>query len=387
MRFGWRVEVSRRVLLGGAVAGLAARRGLSADEPGLRILCWPGVDHPAVVDALTRGQGITVDAEPIAADDELFLFLRAGGLRQVGVVTPTNGSVQALAAAELIQPLDLERIPNARDRLQPFANPDWARMNGTTYAVPLTWRTSPLAFAEGAEFELPRHWLDLFDQRFNERLVMLDDVVGHFVTWNRAFGLVDPVRVTKEQLAETANLLMDLKGNQVRLFTFDLSEAADALDPGLGWATTSGHDALARDGRVALAHLLPGDYAVCSSAALPAGAPDPDAAYAFINHLLAPETQATLSRVMRQGVVNAQALTLLEDGDQRLFRYGELDAVFATSPFGGMPPFEDADPQIATYVDWVRAWDRVRFARTSLDPRPTPAPAPSATDTAAPAST
>jgi hypothetical protein len=46
-----------------------------------------------------------------------------------------------------------------------------------------------------------------------------------------------------------------------------------------------------------------------------------------------------------------------------LVDYGALDDVLARSPIRGYPPFSDEGNDIATYFDWVVAWDRVRAAR------------------------
>ena len=46
-----------------------------------------------------------------------------------------------------------------------------------------------------------------------------------------------------------------------------------------------------------------------------------------------------------------------------IFDYANLDAHLQRAPIRGYPPFTE-DGDIATYLDWAVAWDRVRATKT-----------------------
>jgi spermidine/putrescine-binding protein len=121
--------------------------------------------------------------------------------------------------------------------------------------------------------------------------------------------------------------------------------------------------AVAKDKPVQIAHPLPGDFTFCDNLCLVAGAPQPDAAHAFIDYMTSPEVQARAMNRMHRGVVNAQAVPLLDEGIRALFPYDDLGPFFEVNPLLGFPPLGDNDEGFATYTDWVNGWERVRTAK------------------------
>jgi hypothetical protein len=108
-----------------------------------------------------------------------------------------------------------------------------------------------------------------------------------------------------------------------------------------------------------------------------ADAPNLDAAYAFLDHMISAQTQKTLAERLFRGTVSAVAVPVLSPEVRDLYNYEDLDAVFTVSPLVGFPPLEADAGEIATYVDWVVAWDRVRFTPMNALVTPTPTPPPS----------
>jgi hypothetical protein len=91
--------------------------------------------------------------------------------------------------------------------------------------------------------------------------------------------------------------------------------------------------------------------------------------------------QASLASALYRGTVTETAIANLSEHARALYQYDDLDAVFGVSPLAGFPPLETEAGEIASYVDWVVAWDRIRFAPLEAlnPPTPTPTPRPSST--------
>ena len=375
-------QLNRRSFLAGSLGLTLLRRQdarAQADDPVLQMLCWAGYDDPAAT------TGFRVQSQRIGANDEIFTFLRSGGPGRFDLVTPSDGVVQGLARVGLIQPLDLSRLSNIGNLLPRFQSPEWSMLDGLVYALPISWRTSPMIYNPTVIASPPSNWTDLSDPSFTGHIVMTDDVLSHFIVWNRALGATDPTRVTKSELEQTVQELQAVKRDRVALFVNNMTDLANELASGRSWVSTAGQENVlsfdvSRDANLQLARPAPGDFSVCDSLCIAAGAPNLDAAYAFLDHLISDEAQMALAERLYRGTVSSTAIAVLEPAVQSLYSYDNLDAVFAFSPLVGFPPLEADAGEIAAYVDWVVAWDRVRF--TSMKALLTPTPKPTSSPTA-----
>jgi spermidine/putrescine-binding protein len=382
-------RLSRRSLLGGgAVLGLGAgamlvrsRSGAQGNQGGkrtLRLLCWPGYDDAGVTQAFREQHDVAIEADHVGANDEFFTFLRAGGLGRYDVVTPHNGIVRPLAEAGLVQPLDESLLPSAEGLFPRFHWPDWVigTGDGRVYGAPFLWGTSPMVYAAAHVKTPPAAWLDIQSSRYRGKIVMTDDGLGHFLIWNAAMGHDDPTRVTITQLNATTDLLISIKRDRLCAsgYVGAMNDVARLLGDGTAWVSTIGWESTpdlpgAKGANLRITHPRPGDYSFCDNLCLAAAAPHPDVAHAFVDYMLAPATQAKLINTLKRGTVNAQAVSLLDPPARALYAYDDLDTVFALSPLRGFPPLHDAGDGIATYVDWVMAWERVRFAPLRPPPK------------------
>jgi spermidine/putrescine transport system substrate-binding protein len=365
-------KLSRRRVLQTGVVAIGARFGARplisrAAEP-LRFLCWGGWSDPSIVQEFTDQTGIPIQATFPASNDDIFLKLRAGGIGRFDVVTPQNGVVQGMIDVGLIQPLDESRLTHFGENIPQFQQPEWSIRDGVRYAAPFLWGSSPLAYNAEMIEAAPESWVGLEADTYRKKIVMLDDGLTHFRVWNRALGAEDATKVTPEQLDRTTETLMALKSKQVVALVRSMDDVAAYLARGDAWVSTSAWELVpamkvAKDKPVRTFHPLPGDFTFCDTLCLVANAPQPDAAHDFINYMTSPEVQARAMNRMVRGVVNAQAVPMLDEGVRSLFHYDDLDNFFASNPLLGFPPLGDNDEGFSTYTDWVNAWERVRTAK------------------------
>lgn len=371
--------LTRRRLLGGATAlglgtgGAWRRRPRSGAQPKgttkqtLRLLCWPGYDDPIVTARFRQQHNVAIESDLIGANDEIFTFLRAGGIGEYDIVTPHNGIVKALVTAGLIDPLDRSQLPNAENAFPRFLWPDWVTIEDQVYGAPFLWGTSPMVYAPAHLALAPTAWLDIQSAIYRGRVVMTDDGLGHLLIWNAVMGHADPTRVTINDLNATTDLLISIKQNRASAYVGSMDDVARLLANGTAWVSTIGWESTpylagAKGVTLKTTHPRPGDYSFCDNLCLAKGAPNPDLAHAFIDDMLSPQTQAELMNRLLRGTVNQKAVGLLGPTARGLYTYDDLDAVFGLSPLRPFPPLEDAGAGIATYVDWVKSWERVRFA-------------------------
>jgi spermidine/putrescine-binding protein len=120
--------------------------------------------------------------------------------------------------------------------------------------------------------------------------------------------------------------------------------------------------------QIQIARLAPGDFSFVQVLAIPAQAPNLPAAHQFINFLLSAEEQAALANRTTRGIVHPGAVPMISEPVRALTNYANLDAVFAQSPMLPFPPLGENPAGDATYLDWVRAWDRIRNVRSTAVP-------------------
>ncbi|MGI8477943.1 MAG: ABC transporter substrate-binding protein [Thermomicrobiales bacterium] len=372
---GLHIGVTRRRLLGGGAAlaggafaadGLLRRgRGAADGAKTLRLLCWGGYADDRVTAAFREATGFAIQADYIGANDEIFTFLRAGGIGRYDIVTPANGVVQDLIAVELIQPLDTGRLTGIEGLFPRFQRPEWAMSGGRMFAAPLLWGTTPMVYAADRLSAPPAAWTDLFEPKYAGKVILTDDGVGNLLIWNRALGAPDPARVTIAQLNRTIGSLSRLKLDQAIDYTGNMGSIASQLANGRAWISTTGWESLpafdqAKKADLRLARPAPGDFSFCDSLCIPIQAPHPEAAHAFINHMRTAEAQSLLINLLQRGTVVEAAVAKLSPRVRAIHAYDDLDTVFATSPLVGFPPVRDGNDGIATYVDWVNGWEQVR---------------------------
>ncbi|MER3437208.1 MAG: hypothetical protein C4346_06245, partial [Chloroflexota bacterium] len=227
-----RNPLTRRRLLGAAVAATSvlamARPGKGQPDaaPVVRLLCWPGYDDAEVLAAFSRATGARVEATFVGANDEFFTFLRAGGIGRYDIVTPHNGIVRALAAAGLLQPVALDKIPNTADLFPRFQSPEWVRHANQIWGVPFLWGTSPMVYNVDHFPEPPASWSVVRSRSVRGKVAMTEDGLGHLILWNTVAGYADPTRVTLAQLNTTIETLIAIKRDQAVAFVPSVKELA-----------------------------------------------------------------------------------------------------------------------------------------------------------------
>ncbi|MGE3797077.1 MAG: PotD/PotF family extracellular solute-binding protein [Thermomicrobiales bacterium] len=335
------------------------------DSPPLRILGWGHYFSPSITQRFRDQMGMEIEVTPIGSIDDVVLFLRSGGIALYDLVAPTSGLVARMADEGLIQPFDDLAIPSLSGLFEPFRTGQWAVDGDRRLAVPVLWGSLAAVVPESLVEAAPAAWLDLMEEPYAKQVLMSDDPLGHFWIWNQAMGAADPTRVTLEELTATTDLLIQMKRNQATSWDGSIFAAMRRLARGRGTVGSVGWQSapvLTEPGERSLRvfHPDPGDASFCDNLALVSEAPNPEAALAFMEYMITPETQADLMNETSWATVTEGAVPLLRPEIAGLLDYSNLAAHLERSPIWGYPPFTDEGAGISTYFDWLVAWDRIR---------------------------
>jgi spermidine/putrescine transport system substrate-binding protein len=301
-------------VLGAAMPGLIPRPAL-AQGIGDRVILatWPNYHDPVNFDAFAAETGAAVQANVFGSNEEMLAKLQAGGSGW-DVFVPTNYTITTYVAEDLIEPLDLSRIPNYDPASfdQRFAGP--GTVDGKVYAVSKNWGTTGFAvntaLGGGASPTTWKEFFDLTQTSFSGRTMVHDYQLTTIGAALKAFGYsfnsVDPA-----ELAKAEELLIATKPH---LFAIN-SDYQPSMRSGDAWMTicwTGDAKQLNRD-MPEITYVLgkEGGELWSDFYAIPKGAPHIDAAYAFINFLLTPEVNAKEALFHGYPVADARVNALL----------------------------------------------------------------------------
>lgn len=328
-----RRKATRRSLLAGlgaAAAGLSfgplagcagkAPTGANGEEQKLNLYNWDTYTGKTTLADFKAATGVEVNMSLFATNDELFSKLKAGN-PGFDVIVPSNEYVTRMRIANMLMPLDLEKIPNRINLLPGFQNPDFDP--GRRFSMPYAWLVLGIGYRKSKIQGVPDSWKWLMDSdRYKGRIGLFseaDDLIelagkylGHSVH-----------DIPPEMIARIAQMYIRQKPN-IKIFHND--EGQDLLLSG------DIDIVMEYNGDIAqvmledpdLDFVVPREGSIINSDCLciPKGAPRPDNAHQFINFLLDGRNGAEIYKTIRYPTPNAAALALMPQS------YRENRAIF-----------------------------------------------------------
>ncbi len=302
----------RRTLL--AVLVMLAWTGLAmADDKELRIFTWSEyMDEPKMSADFEAATGIKVKIDVYESNEDMIAKLQAGGISQYDIIVPSSYVLPTLNGLNLIQPLDHAKIPNLGNVMEQFRNLEMDK--GNTYTVPWQWGTVGIMYnKQKVSPEAVASWSIIFDPaKHPGSFWLLDDAR---TTLNSALAYLGfPMNSTDPaQIKKAADLLTVVKNSKgCSGFKTGVGGKNDVVAGTADLAVVFNGDAI-RDVEEApdkFGFLVPkeGGEVWVDLMAIPAKAPNPDAAHKWINWILEPKVGAELSNYNRYATPNQASL-------------------------------------------------------------------------------
>ncbi len=287
--------LSALMVLAGSACGVPTARPTATSAPlarEIRLYNWADYMPQSVLEAFTAETGIRVNYVAYESQEEAIANIRAGEVYDLVVLE--KDLLPIAIEGGLLAPLDYRNIPNFRNVAPNFR--DLAYDPDNRHSIPFHWGTTGL-LVRSDEVTVPiRRWADLWDPRWDGRVVVWPIPRDLFAIALKSLGYSanseDPAQV-EAALAQ----LLKLKASAIFLDNTAPSitpmlESGQALI-GVGWA----YDALtARNGGLPIEYVLPqegtilwGDHLV-----IPANSPRRHEAELFLNFILRPEISAQI---------------------------------------------------------------------------------------------
>lgn len=280
-------------VLGASVPALKPRKAYAGLSGTVNLTTWPNYHNQKNLDDFTAKTGVKVNMSVFGSNEEMLAKLQAGSTGW-DVLVPTNYTISTYKDLGLIEPLDLAKLPNYAAGTQDARFTAEGTIGGTVYAVPKNWGTTGFVINTKKVTQNPTSWKEFWDLAMGplKGRVMVHDyqltTIGNAL---KSFGYSFNSNDAKE-LAEAEKLLIAVKPH---LFAIN-SDYQPSMRNGDAWASvcwTGDATQLNRD-IPEMKYVLgkEGGEIWTDYFAVPKGAPNREAAYALIDHLLTPEVNA-----------------------------------------------------------------------------------------------
>lgn len=328
--------VTRRGVIKGAIGAAAGASAMSAalanastgnagfylnlaqDQGEITIYNWYENWTQEMMSAFTEETGIKVNQiGTYSANDEWWARLQAG--EQFDFFMPTTDWVERAIKADLLLPLDLEKITNISTLEEEYQAQEVYQADGNSYATPFVRLWYSLTYNTDTFSEAPTSWSVTWDDQYTGKITMQDNALARVGTTALYLG-DDPFNPTKwdeiqQSLLDQKELVSKYwKDYQAGMEMFVNNEAV------VGQLT----DGRTRMGAAAGGHMtwtVPTEGALVEvdTFAIPANAENPDGALEFMNFLYRPENMLKLMTDMGYDTVSAEAHDLLDPEQAKLF--------------------------------------------------------------------
>ncbi|AGM40785.1 extracellular solute-binding protein [Spiribacter salinus M19-40] len=290
------------------------------DADTLYLFNWSQYMDPSIIEAFEAEHEVEVVENYFNSNGEMFSKLQAGGVSQYDVVVPSNYYVPRLIESDLVQRLDKAQIPNLDNLMETFIDP--AYDPGNDYSAAYQWGTTGLVYDRSALGEQPASWSVLFDPDVNPDAPFAVPEDGQVTLGAACAYLGHGYDCTdRDALEEAARLVLDAKARDNFAGFIQGTPVLQQLVRGsvsAGMTFNGDYFYLKEEdpeGFADIEFVIPEEGAEIwvDTMMIPADAPNPELAHAFINFILDAEVGAQLSNWNYYSSPNAAALPLLNE--------------------------------------------------------------------------
>ncbi len=275
----------------------APSQATTAIEKELFLYNWSAYVNPENVKMFSDKFGVKVSEENYPSNEDLLAKVEAGGTGY-DVIAPTGYMVKIMAEKDLLLPLDLTKIPNAKFISPPF-NKGRPHDPDNKWSLIKDWGTFGIMWNSEKVPEGFASWDDLWKlaPKYSGKIMAVDsspEVLGAALKYvGYSYNATDP-----KEIDAALKKLIELKPH-IRAFdsTYIAKMANEEAWITLGWnGDAFAANAQRKDGGKAesIQYIIPSEGSEVweDDWSILKGAPHPNAAHAFINFILEPTIQA-----------------------------------------------------------------------------------------------
>ncbi|MFL5680170.1 MAG: PotD/PotF family extracellular solute-binding protein [Chloroflexota bacterium] len=282
-------------------------------EKQLNMYNWAEYISPKNIDAFKKKYGVDKFQYDVYDNNDALLAKLQAGASGYDIASPTAEFVPAMVQDGFVQKLDKSRLPNLAN-IDPKFKGLWWDPNDD-YLIPKDFGTTGILYRSKALPSVPKSWKDFYDLvkgPASEKTVMVDSLGDVLVFPLKMLGF-SANSVDENELKQAQAILLEVAPHILALDSNNYGQkmAKGEASLALGWTGVLEQQ---------MADVADKGYVVPSEGTifwldtwvLLADAPDPNAAYAFLNFIQEPDVQAEESNYNLYGTPNDKAKPLVD---------------------------------------------------------------------------
>ena len=367
---------------GGAMAALLAACGLSSDNGStstaaatgsasplppvggpLNLYTWEGYDTAGGLTKWLKAQEITANIKYITTPEEVPTVLKGPGGDKWDIAYGDNVVLLDYKDLGLIHPMTLEEVPGLSGLMPAFQVAPWKNDDGTYNGAPWTWGYSGVTYRTDRVKE-PTSWQILLDPQYKGRVSTVDSATNNVALGAIAVG-IDPDTMTSEQLDGPVKDYLAKLCAQIKALAPSIGDSISLLVSGdvdyMVVGLTFMDSVTAKKG-VPTKTVIPSEGAIgwADTAFVTSTSPNPQNAFALVNHFMDPKFNAAANSELLQGPGVAASIPLLSPEAKALYPYNDIDNYLSnTLTFNRGWPHEPEGDR-ATYDQVISTWEEVK---------------------------
>jgi spermidine/putrescine transport system substrate-binding protein len=280
---------------GWRLADIQNQTPIATTEDSLHIYTWTSYSNDYLLKGFQGKTGIKPILEIMASNEEMIAAFEAGKARVFSLLYPSDYAVELMYEKQYLRALDTSRVANLETLLPNLAKV--GMIDGKRYCVPVSWGTTGLLYNSDKIPEPPQDWSYLWDNqdKLTRKMTLLDDPREVFGAALHRLGYsqntTDP-----GQIQQAYEQLQALKPSLASFTTDAWREPLVAGDLWIAMGySTDATDLIKENPKIRYVIPASGTNLWVDTMVIPVTAPNPEAAYAWINYVTTPERAAILT--------------------------------------------------------------------------------------------
>lgn len=275
----------------------------------VNVYAWVSEIPPEIVRQFEKETGIRVNFATYQNNETLFAKIRTSPT-SYDVIVPSSYFVDRMRRLNMLEKIDKTKIPNWKNLNPAFLHPDYdPKMENS---VPFVWGVTGI-FVNQQYFspESIAHWSQLWEKRFDNQLMLLDDTRENFSIALITLGYSPNDKNPEHIKAAFLKLKTLMKNTKVFSTETVVSMMIDEdVTIGSCW-NGDAYRALRENPNIKFILPKEGFMIWIDSFSIPRNAPHKEEAYAFINFITRADIAKEIAEKMRNPTANLAAQRLL----------------------------------------------------------------------------
>ena len=278
----------------------------------LNILNWGEYIDPELIELFEKETGVTVNYVEMTSNEEMLIKLRSSDC-VYDMCFPSEYIIEQLIATNMLLPLNMEKIPNAKNIAEDKLAITDTFDPGNTYSLPYMWGTVGILYNTTIVEEPVTSWKILWDEKYAGQIWMYDSVRDSIGITLKMLGYDLNTR-SADEVAEARDMLIAQKPLR-KGFGTDNMRSSMVNGKAAMAVIYSGDAFCCIDENPDLAYAVPdeGSNVWFDNVVIPKTAKNVEAAHAFINFLNDASIAARNTEYIFYSTPNAGAMALLDD--------------------------------------------------------------------------